>query len=205
MATKVVEITPPNLDILEFKIIGSAPYVQNKFSQKAREEIEAKMESGKRGKQPKKARNFEQDYEQSKHISSDGWCGIPASAFRSAMVSACRLVGFTMTQAKLAVFIVPDGFDRDDGTPLVKITKGEPEMHKSAVRIQQTMNIACRAMWHPGWEAIVRVQYDADMFKDSDIANLMARVGMQVGVGEGRPDSKTSTGVGWGTFVLDNG
>ena len=30
--------------------------------------------------------------------------------------------------------------------------------------------------------------------------NLIARVGMQVGVGEGRPDSKQSAGLGFGLF-----
>jgi hypothetical protein len=30
----------------------------------------------------------------------------------------------------------------------------------------------------------------------------MHRVGAQVGIGEGRPDSKNSTGMGWGTFEI---
>jgi hypothetical protein len=48
----------------------------------------------------------------------------------------------------------------------------------------------------------VRVQYDADQFTATDAANLMTRVGAQVGIGEGRPDSKMSAGMGWGTFKL---
>jgi len=28
-------------------------------------------------------------------------------------------------------------------------------------------------------------------------------VGLQVGIGEGRPDSRDSAGLGWGTFKLD--
>jgi len=31
---------------------------------------------------------------------------------------------------------------------------------------------------------------------------LLARVGMQVGIGEGRPDSKNSAGMGWGLFEV---
>jgi hypothetical protein len=58
-----------------------------------------------------------------------------------------------------------------------------------------------RAKFWP-WSAEVRVQYDADQFSATDMANLMTRVGTQVGIGEGRPDSKMSAGMGWGTFKL---
>jgi hypothetical protein len=203
---KVVEITPPDIRVVQFKIIGSAPYVQNKFSQKAREEIRIKQEQKERRRGDKKEpKNFQKAYEQAMHVSDDGWHGIPASAFRAAMVSACRLVGFTMTQAKLAVFIYPDGFDRDDRTPLVRIIKGDPFVHEAHVRIAQgTTTVIWRPMWREGWEALVKVQYDAGMFSQSDIANLLTRVGMQVGIGEGRPDSKSSTGMGWGTFIIDS-
>ena len=37
----------------------------------------------------------------------------------------------------------------------------------------------------------------------TDVTNLMQRVGMQVGIGEGRPDSRDSAGLGWGTFRLE--
>ena len=50
------------------------------------------------------------------------------------------------------------------------------------------------------WSATVRVKFDADMFSLSDVINLFMRAGQQVGIGEGRPDSKKSHGMGWGTF-----
>jgi len=62
-------------------------------------------------------------------------------------------------------------------------------------------DIRVRPMWRE-WGAHVRVKYDADQFTLTDVTNLMARVGMQVGIGEGRPDSKSSAGLGWGTFEL---
>jgi hypothetical protein len=42
------------------------------------------------------------------------------------------------------------------------------------------------------------------MFSLDDISNLLMRVGLQVGLGEGRPDSKKSAGMGWGTFEISN-
>lgn len=127
--TETVVISPPNIKQVSFGIIGTAPYVQLKFSEKAKEQIRATQEAGARARKgtKKEPRNFENDYRQAMHTSFEGWCGIPASALRNALISACRIVGFQMTKAKLALFIVPDGVDGGDGTPLVKIT-GEPEM-----------------------------------------------------------------------------
>jgi hypothetical protein len=56
-------------------------------------------------------------------------------------------------------------------------------------------------MWRE-WSAVVQVSYDADQFTLEDVTNLMSRVGLQVGIGEGRPDSRESAGLGWGTFEL---
>lgn len=206
MAATTLVIKEPKFEIARFKIVGTAPYVQNKFSQKAREQMRKTQEGGSTSKSKRGAReakNFMETYEQAKHISHDGWVGIPAPAFRNAMISACRLVGFKMTLAKLSVFVQPDGFDADDGTPLVKITKGEAKPAEHMVRLATGVaDVRWRPMWQPGWEAIVTVFYDADQFTQQDVANLMMRVGMQVGVGEGRPDGKNSAGMGWGTFSL---
>lgn len=198
-------VTAPKLRRTGFKIRGITPYVQNKFSQKALEEMRATQEAGSTAKKGRKRdpKNFQKLYEGSMHISTEGWHGIPAPAFRNALVSACRLVGFKMTLGKMSVFTEADGFDRDDGTPLVKITKGEPHYHEYPVKnASGVVDIRPRAMWAPGWEATVTVRYDADQFTEEDVANLLMRVGLQVGIGEGRHDSRMSTGMGWGEFEL---
>jgi hypothetical protein len=200
-----VLITPPKLQTAEFLIVGTAPYVQQAFSQKAREQIKGIQEAGSVGRKGKKRdpKDFQLCFEQSKHISKDGWCGIPAGAFRAATISACRLVGFKMTLGKLSIFSEADGFDRVDGTPLVKITKGNPHYSEHPVRLKgDVVDLRARPMWDEGWEAKVRVTFDADQFSLQDIANLMMRVGMQVGLGEGRPDSRSSCGMGWGLFKI---
>jgi len=201
-----VTIPAPNFKVAEFTIKGTAPYVQNAFSKKAREQMKAKQAAGSTGKKgtKKAAKDFDACYKEAQHVSHDGWHGIPAGAFRNAMISACRTVGFKMTLAKLSVFIEADGFDANEGTPLVKITKGEPEYCEHSVRIQMTTDIRVRAMWREGWQAKLRVRFDADQFTVEDVANLLNRVGAQVGIGEGRPDSKTSCGMGWGMFEIVN-
>jgi hypothetical protein len=202
---ETVQITAPRINTAEFKIIGTAPYIQLRFSEKAINAMREKHEAGSQAnkKKAKEARDFHQDFIQAQHMSDDKkpWNGIPASAFRNGMISACRLVGFKMTLAKLSVFILPDGFDKVDGVPLIKID-GTPESHLMHARnATGVCDLRVRAKFWP-WSATVRVQYDADQFTATDAANLMTRVGAQVGIGEGRPDSKMSAGMGWGTFKL---
>lgn len=200
---RTVVIAAPQFETAAIKIVGCAPYVQHKFSEKARKKIEEKQRAGSQAKKgrAREARDFEADYEAAKHISREGWCGIPAPAFRNACISACRIVGFKMTMAKLSIFVEADGFDRDDGTPLVKII-GDPRPHEALVRNETgVVDIRWRPMWEQ-WSAIVRLRWDASQFSAQDVINLIARAGMQVGVGEGRPDSKNSTGLGWGLWEV---
>jgi len=202
---QTLTITPPKFQTAEFRIIGVAPYVQNKFSAKARHMMRASQEAGSTGKKGKKKepKNFQAAYEAAMHKSGDGWWGIPAPAFRNGCISACRMCGFQMTKAKLSVFCEADGFDADDGTPLVRITKGKPEYSEMAVRNETGVaDIRPRPMWREGWEAVVRMRFDADQFTLDDMASLMMRAGMQVGIGEGRPDSRKSAGMGWGVFKI---
>ena len=205
---QTLTITAPNMKTAVFKIVGTAPYVQSKFSQKALQimrDVQAQGSVAKKGKK-RQPKDFDGLFEGAIHFSGKGkkrWAGIPANGIRAACVSACRTVGFQMTKAKLAIFIEADGFDESEGTPLVKITKGQPRHVEHAVRIQNTTDIRVRAMWDPGWEAVVKVRFDADMFCLEDVANLISRVGLQVGLGEGRPDSRSSAGMGWGVFEID--
>ena len=200
---QTVTITPPNLKTVEFELNGTAPYVQLRFSEKAMNLMRAKHELGSVAKKDKKraARNFNDDYKNAFHMSVQGWHGIPASSFRNAMISACRICGFQMTKAKLAVFAEADGFDKVDGIPLIKI-QGKP--HSVTHQVRNATGVAdlrVRAMWDK-WSCKLRLRYDADLFSLEDISNLLARVGEQVGIGEGRPDSKMSGGMGWGTFRI---
>jgi len=204
---KEIQITAPDLRTLQFQIVGTAPYVQNRFSAKAKEKMKAKLESGqtrKRGRADD-ANDFRALYERAMHKASDGkseWYGIPAPAFRNACIDACRMVNFKMTYAKMSLFVEADGFDINDGTPLVRITKGEPEYTEMMVRQQMSAVVRPRPMWRDGWEADLRVTYDADQFTAEEVTNLLVRAGEQVGVGEGRPFSKASAGMGWGKFKI---
>lgn len=204
-----VKVHAPRFGMATFRIRGIAPYVQNKFSSRAKGELRESMEAGQTKKKGKarKPKDFKAAWKEKMHVADGGWYGIPATSLRNAMISACRTVGFKMTHAKLSVFVEADGFDADDGTPLIRITKGEPQYVEHLVRLASGATDLCpRPMWKEGWEADVRVRYDEDQFTLRDVANLLLRAGVQVGIGAGRPDSRTSAGMGWGLFtIVENG
>ena len=209
-AEQNIVIPAPNFRTAIFTVRGRTPYVQNAFSKKAREAMRAKQAQGSAGggKRKRDAKDFASLFDEALHkggSKKDPWHGIPANGIRASLISACRAVGFPMTRAKQALWVLEDGIDFNDSTPLIKITKGEPEHVEHLVRLPSgPPDIRVRGMWQPGWEAVVRIEYDADMLMLSDVANLLMRAGRQVGWGEGRPDSKNSIGMGWGTFdILD--
>lgn len=202
----LIHIEPIRKTETTFLITGDAPYVQLCFSEKAMGIMRGKHEAGEAAKSNKarKARDFQAEYEAAKHVSTEGWNGIPAMAFKNAMVSACRLCGVPMTRAKQLVFVVPDGFDAASGEPLVRLY-GEPEMHVGHVRnATGVADLRSRAMWKK-WHAKLTLSYDSVCIDAVNVMSLLYRAGVQVGIGEGRPDSKKSCGMGWGTFTVEVG
>lgn len=207
MNKATVEIKPPNMKTAEFKIVGDAPLVVHRFSQKTKKEMLLKQETGKSAssKKRREAKDSNDTYEEAKYYSPDGWEGFNASAIRAALISACRLVGYKMTLAKLSVFVVPDGWDKKEPQiPLIRIY-GKSVMQDDMARVETGQPyVTIRAAYHK-WNAKVKLRWDADQFSIHDITNLLARVGLQVGICEGRPDSKKTAGMGWGLFHIEKG
>lgn len=198
-------IAPPKMESATVTIVGTSQLVVHRFSEKTRRMLEAQMMEGSRAKNKKTRdpRDFEDDYLRALYVAEEGWYGVPAPSFRNAFISACRVAGFPMTRAKLSIFVAADGYDREDKKPLVRITKGEPTPWQTIVRNESgVIDIRNRPRWEKGWEMVLRVSWDAEQFSATDVFNLIARAGLQVGVGEGRPDSPNSNGLGFGCWEL---
>lgn len=201
-----VSIKAPNIQTAQFTIRGTAPLVIAAFSAKAQNAIKAKHEAGSTAGTRKKrdARDFSADVRQALHVSTEGWHGFNATGLKLALVSACRTVGYKMTLAKLGIFVQADGTDALTGVPLIRIQSPAPyeENISPARNANGGFDLRARPMWRQ-WSMDVRITFDADMFTLSDIANLLLRAGLQVGIGEGRADSKSSCGTGWGSFTVE--
>ncbi len=203
--TTNVTIRAPEMRTAVFHLIGTAPLMTARFSKKA--ELMAKMSEGNssNSKRSRPARDFERDAADAAYKADDGWYGVNASSFRNALISACRLVAFKMTLAKLSIFVEADGYDQHDFTPLVKIDAPQYEVSTMHVRnATGVVDVRARPLWKPGWKMNLTIRWDNDQFTMVDIANLLSRVGCQVGICEGRPDSKSSAGLGYGLFRIAN-
>lgn len=212
MATKPIEgiqsksvvIPPPKFGRAEFEIKGTAPLVIHRFSRKTQNEMKAKMETGKAAssKKNREAKSTDDIFNEARYRHKDGWDGFNASSIRNAMISACRLVNFKMTLAKLSIFVEADGWDEaEPQIPLVRII-GKPTKQEDMARVTTGQPyVTVRPAYHD-WKAKIKIRWDQDQFTLDDVSNLLMRVGQQVGIGEGRPDSKNSAGMGWGLFEL---
>lgn len=200
-----VQIKRPNFQHTIVKVIGTAPYMSNAMSSEARAKMKAGQEEGTRARRMKRNRdpkNFHAQFKGSLHVSREGWNGITASSFRNAMIDACRTVDLAMTRAKLFIFIEPDGYCANDGTPLVRIY-GDPVADERIGKLASgTSDILVRARFDE-WHCNIKIKWDADSLSAVDIVNLLARAGVHCGVGAGRPNSRQSNGIGMGTFRVD--
>ncbi len=206
LRAQVVQIQPPSFKVATFEIHGITPLVIHRFSHKTKEEMKQKMETGKAAgsRKNREAKATDDLYAEAFYQSKQGWHGFHAASIRNGLISACRLVGFKMTLAKLSLFVEADGVDgKEPQIPLVRIY-GDSIKQEDMARVETGQPyVTVRAAYHD-WKAKLRIRFDADQFTISDVSNLLQRVGMQVGIGEGRPDSKNSAGMGWGLFEIEH-
>lgn len=199
-----IRVDRPNFGTAIFHIEGTSPLVVHRFSAKTKQEMLEKMIAGKVASSKKVRKPTDTDvlYKEAKYMSKEGWEGFNASAMRNAMISACRLIGFKMTLAKMSVFIEADGWDATEPQiPLIRIY-GKSEKFESMARVETGQPYVTIRAAYNNWSSRIKIRWDAGQFSIEDITNLLARVGMQVGICEGRPDSKNSAGMGWGLFTI---
>lgn len=199
-----IKINGPKFQTALWEIEGTTPLVVHRFSTKAKEEMIRKMINppapGARVK--REPLNPENQYNEARYIHKDGWDGFNAAAVRNAMISAGRLVGFKMTLLKISVFVVADGVDATEAQYNLVRIYGKPERFDAIGRLDNgAPNPVYRPLYMP-WSAKLRIAFDSDILSMTDVGNLLHRVGTQIGLCEGRYDSKNSAGQGWGCFAL---
>ena len=120
------------------------------------------------------------------------------------MIGAARYVdGLQMTKSKGLFFIQAQGFDKDDGTPLVRIQGCKAAHDTRPVRLESGVADLRNRPRYDKWHAEVVIDFDADAMTATDVANLLHRAGAQVGICDGRPGSTNSFGIGFGTFRVE--
>lgn len=197
-----IEISPPNFESITLRMEGNAPLMTHKFSEKMRKQIEGKQTAKDATGKKREPKDYAAEFNAARYISTKGWDGLPAAAIRAAMIAACRTIeGLTMVKAKGAFFIKADGRDVTDGSPLVRI-EGKAIHDTRPVRLESGVADLRNRPRYDDWACEVTIEYDADTLSAKDVANLLARAGVHVGLCELRPQAPNSFGGDFGTFSV---
>jgi hypothetical protein len=172
-------------------IEGTAPLIQHRFSEKARQMMLDRQQGTAAEREPK---NPETLYDAALYRLPGDRYGHPAVAFKSAIVGGARFYKaskLTMTGLKIMLFVVGEGADS-----LVEIV-GEPKMREDPVRVSGGVaDLRFRPVFWP-WRATLTVAYIPNQFTLESLVALVD-AGGNVGIGEWRPE--------FGTFkVADEG
>jgi hypothetical protein len=176
-------------------IVGTAPLIVHRFSEKSKR-VMLDAQQGK--KRLKEVRDPQAEYQACFYRLADGAPGFPSVAFKSACVSAGRMFGkdLPMTLIRQAVLVV--GRLGTDGMMLTAID-GEPSMREDVVRIGQgTSDLRYRAQF-TAWSAVLEVVFAHSAVSLESVLALVDAAGASVGVGEWRPEKKGDSG----TFEID--
>mgnify|MGYP001177053840 FL=1 len=206
---RATTIEVPTLEIgrCQIEVVGTADLLVHRFSEKGRRMI-ADKQAGKATKKREK-RDPVADYFGAMYIVSgdpstdqndvtepvaSADClavhGMPAAAFRKAMVRGAKMAGAVMTDTKTAFMVETVGADN-----LVPLTFAGVSMDESVVRLQgKTSDLRYRPRYS-GWGATLSISYNASLIGMSQLVNLLRNAGFGVGVGEWRPERDGSFGM----------
>lgn len=194
MVEAAIELKPLDKRIMEVHIEGLTPYIAHKWSEKALGEIRDKQMG--KTKQKKAPKVPEDEYEAARYRFDDGRDGIPASAFKAAIVEAAAFYDrATITQRLLtkALVVIGEGADQ-----LVALDVA-PTMREDAVRIAMgTTDLRYRPMYWP-WHATLEIEFVASVLSPTTIFHLVDAGGLG-GVGEWRPSAPKSKTGSYGRF-----
>lgn len=197
-ASGIVTIPGVKTDRLTTLLIGTAPLICHKFSEKLRKQILDKHMGEASGGRERKDPTA--NYEAARYRLPDGTDGVPAGGVKAAIVDGfSKESGVPMTKAKGGIRVSPD----DAGTNLVRIiTPTAPRMREDVVRNESgVVDIRHRPEYWP-WAMKVTVEYLPARISQKQVLQAIATSGFTVGLCEWRPSSKQSKSGSYGTWRL---
>jgi hypothetical protein len=192
-----ITINKIGTETLDIPIVGTAPLIVHRFTEKAKRQMLDKMQ-GKR--KVKEKRDPEDDYQGSFYRQDDGTYGFPVLAFKSATVSAARFFGkeVSMTGLRQTMFFFGT-LSKSEGQQLVTI-EGTPQMREDVVRIGVSGTDLRYRPEFLDWATTLRVTYVTSSLSRDSVLSLVDAGGLGVGVGEWRPERSGN----FGTYQVDS-
>lgn len=180
-------IQQPTIMSVGLEVTGTAALIQNRFSQKAVEEMLRKHMGISVQRQAKKPREVLED---ATIYNTDHRVSVPPTAFKAAMISAAgQLKGLKKTDLRTSLFVQGNS---------VPITYDEmiPRMDMCRLSgISRTPDVRFRPCFQ-GWKARMILEF-GDILNLQTVVDLLNRAG-RVGVGEWRPQRNGT----FGTFQV---
>jgi hypothetical protein len=195
--------------IIEIRIGGIVPLIMRAWDDKTAQMLADKAKGVKAAKSRENVVP-EDAFNAARYISTAGWDGVPAGAFKASLIDAvtCNNIpkaDFNMTLGKKTFFIRADGVDKKSGRSLVRIY-GQPEMLEMMQRTTTGMPYMSYRPIYRKWSAILGIEYNAARIDAQGVMNLLSNAGYWVGVGEHRPsapESKTGENGRWEVLPAD--
>lgn len=196
MSDATIQLDTIAAETIEVPIIGTAPLVVHRFSEKAKRQM---LDATQGRKTPKEPKNPEAEYEAAfyRMKGTDAGYGFPAVAFKKATVGAARFYGKDVSMAALKQCLFFRGEPGADGQGLFRVD-GEPRMREDVVTVGRGSDLRYRPEF-PEWSTTLNVTYVLSSLTRTSVLSLIDAGGMGVGVGEWRPER----GGDFGTFRID--
>jgi hypothetical protein len=190
-----VQLPKISAETMKVPIIGTAPLIVHKWSDKAKRQM---LDAQQGRKTPKQIRDPQADYESSLYRTADGY-GFPVLAFKAATVGAARFFGKSVKMTELRQFLFMTGTLSDDGATILTPIFGEPKMREDMVRVGMGGTDLRYRGEFPEWTALLTVTYVTTALDRGSVLSLVDAGGMGVGVGEWRPEKRGQNG----TYAID--
>ena len=188
-----VEVLEFNIREVKIPIVSISPLIVHKWSEKVKREM-ADKQAGKAKNKKHDIRVPEEDFEQAKHKSPEGWDGFPAAGFKAAMIRGAKMIGMVMKDTQTSFFVKADC----EETQLVRIY-GDCRMRTDMVRVGMgSADIRYRPEY-PEWSAVLTVEFNSGVVSLNQIYQLVKAAGYGCGIGEMRPEK---TKFNYGRFKL---
>lgn len=194
-ATAQVQISRIDAETLLVPIIGTAPLIVHRFSEKAKKQM---LDAQQGRKSPKVARDPEAEYEAAFYRTKDGY-GFPMIAFKSATVGAARFYGKDVRMTDLRQFLFFKGQLSDADPQPLAVIEGEPRMREDVVRIGMGSSDLRYRPEFLTWKTQLEITYVKSSLTRESVLSLVDAGGLGVGIGEWRPEKKGD----FGTFRID--
>lgn len=194
--TGIITIPGVTTEKMTTLIVGTAPLIVNKFSEKAKQQIlDAQMKRAKTGRE---AKDPVANFNAARHRLADGTDGVPAGGLKAAIVDGFgKDTGVFVSRAKGGIRVSPDC----KATNLIRIiTPHEPRMREDLVRNESgVVDIRHRPEYWP-WAMLIEVEYLPTVASQGQVLQAIAKSGFTTGLCEWRPSSKESKSGTFGTW-----